>query len=200
MHISKKRLKEMKMAWTDEMIETLKKLWDQGVSTGEIGKRLGVTKNSVVGKVHRLKLVGRPSPIKRADGSQPAKKAQEKPKETKAEAKKVKEVLQKEPKKAEKSVKDEPKKVEKLEPIKTKQIEHLKEEIQLMKVKESIEIPPSNRKDGGYTLTELGINSCRWPIGDPKDENFHFCGKKTKMGQTYCEEHSQIAYVKIIKK
>jgi GcrA cell cycle regulator len=51
--------------WTDERVETLRKLWADGLTTGEIGKRLGVSKNAVVGKAHRLGLKSRPSPIKR---------------------------------------------------------------------------------------------------------------------------------------
>lgn len=46
------------------------------------------------------------------------------------------------------------------------------------------------------SLTDLDNHTCRWPVGDPKDENFHFCGRKIKIGQTYCEEHAAIAYVK----
>ena len=42
------------MAWTEQMVEDLKKMWHEGLTTGEIGKRLGVSKNSIVGKVHRL--------------------------------------------------------------------------------------------------------------------------------------------------
>lgn len=53
------------MAWTEQMVEDLKKMWHEGLTTGEIGKRLGVSKNSIVGKVHRLQLSGRPSPIKK---------------------------------------------------------------------------------------------------------------------------------------
>ena len=70
------------MPWTDEMVESLKKMWDEGISTGEIGRRLGVSKNSIVGKVHRLQLTARPSPIKRKDGSTPTK-AKSAPKEKK---------------------------------------------------------------------------------------------------------------------
>lgn len=55
------------MAWTEQMVEDLKKMWHEGLTTGEIGKRLGVSKNSIVGKVHRLQLSGRPSPIKKKD-------------------------------------------------------------------------------------------------------------------------------------
>lgn len=56
------------MSWNAEKIDELTKLWDQGLSASVIGKKLGVSKNAVVGKAHRLKLPARPSPIKR-DGS-----------------------------------------------------------------------------------------------------------------------------------
>lgn len=52
------------MAWTEEKIKQLKKLWAKGKSTVEIGRELGISKNAVVGKVHRLGLDSRPSPIK----------------------------------------------------------------------------------------------------------------------------------------
>lgn len=51
------------MNWSDEMIIRLRALWDEGVSTAEIGRRLGVSKNAAVGKAHRLDLPERPSPI-----------------------------------------------------------------------------------------------------------------------------------------
>ncbi len=49
--------------WTSERTETLVKLWNEGLPTSEIGRRLEVTKNSVVGKAHRMKLPKRQSPI-----------------------------------------------------------------------------------------------------------------------------------------
>ena len=58
------------MAWTDEMVEDLRRMWKEGLTTGEIGKRLNVSKNSIVGKVHRLGLSGRPSPIKKKEDAQ----------------------------------------------------------------------------------------------------------------------------------
>jgi GcrA cell cycle regulator len=54
--------------WTEEAIARLRMLWAEGHSASEIGRRLGVSKNAVVGKVHRLGLPARPSPIRR-DGS-----------------------------------------------------------------------------------------------------------------------------------
>jgi GcrA cell cycle regulator len=53
------------MEWTDEIIAQLKELWGEGLSTAEIGRRLSITKNAVVGKAHRLGLPPRPSPIRR---------------------------------------------------------------------------------------------------------------------------------------
>lgn len=52
------------MDWTDETIARLRELWDQGLSTAEIGRQLEITKNAVVGKAHRLGLPPRPSPIR----------------------------------------------------------------------------------------------------------------------------------------
>jgi GcrA cell cycle regulator len=53
------------MDWTNEAIERLRALWAEGHSTAEIGRRMGVSKNAVVGKAHRLNLSARPSPIRR---------------------------------------------------------------------------------------------------------------------------------------
>ena len=52
------------MDWNDQAISTLRALWTDGHSTAEIGRRMGITKNAVIGKVHRLGLSGRPSPIR----------------------------------------------------------------------------------------------------------------------------------------
>ena len=48
------------MSWTDERVETLKKMWNEGQSASQIAKELGgVTRNAVIGKVHRLGLSNR---------------------------------------------------------------------------------------------------------------------------------------------
>lgn len=54
----------MEKIWTDELVFRLKRLWKNGVPTGRIGAELGVTKNAVCGKVRRLELTPRGSPIK----------------------------------------------------------------------------------------------------------------------------------------
>src|SRR6185295_3888656 len=53
------------MSWTDERIETLKKMWDSGLTATQIAEELGgVSRNAVIGKAHRLGLPARPSPVK----------------------------------------------------------------------------------------------------------------------------------------
>lgn len=126
----------MAVEWTDERIELLKSLWAEGLPAGEIGRRLEVTKNAVVGKVHRLGLPKRPSPIKNAVSSSTTPRA--KPK----------------------------KKVKADEPIR---------------------------------LADLGPGMCSWPIGDPGNPDFHFCGAKSIPGKPYCLAHCEKAYVRTTK-
>jgi GcrA cell cycle regulator len=54
------------LEWPEDVTARLRVLWDEGHSTSEIGRRLGVSKNAIVGKAHRLDLTARPSPIKRS--------------------------------------------------------------------------------------------------------------------------------------
>lgn len=129
------------MTWTPEKIKSLKKLWQKGKSTVEIGKALGISKNAVVGKVHRLELTARPSPIKSKSGAKPA---------TKAAAKTTK--------------------------------------------SSKTSVPPTKTV---VKLMDLKLTSCRWPIGDPKDPDFHFCGKTTQTGKSYCPEHCKMAYISL---
>ncbi len=56
------------MEWNEDSILRLRGLWNEGHSTAEIGRRMGITKNAVVGKAHRLTLPARPSPINRLPG------------------------------------------------------------------------------------------------------------------------------------
>lgn len=64
------------MDWSAEAIERLRALWAEGHSTAEIGRRMGISKNAVVGKAHRLSLPARPSPIRREAGAAPAPRPQ----------------------------------------------------------------------------------------------------------------------------
>ena len=69
--------------WTDDAtIATLRRLWSEGHSTAEIGRRMGISKNAVVGKAHRLDLPGRRSPIKPRDPSAPKPKRKPRSRQT----------------------------------------------------------------------------------------------------------------------
>lgn len=170
------------MAWTEQMVEDLRKMWKEGLTTGEIGKRLNVSKNSIVGKVHRLGLSGRPSPIKKKseDNTANAAKEAKAPAAEKAEKKTVEPVKPAAPAKA----------------LPQKAAEPAAKEFEPRLAHKE----PAKKHNGFVSLTDLDCHTCRWPIGDPKDENFHFCGKKIKIGQTYCDEHASVAYVKPAKK
>ena len=171
------------MAWTDEMVEQLKQMWQEGLTTGEIGKRLNVSKNSIVGKVHRLGLSGRPSPIKKKD-----EEAEKKPQSpAKATA----------PKTGKAPAPKEEKKVAPTVVARETSTEVLKK---AAPERTGTDCATPRNTSGLTMLTDLDNHTCRWPIGDPKDDNFHFCGKKIKIGQTYCEEHAAVAYVKTNKK
>lgn len=61
--------------WTPEIIGRLRALWAEGHSTAEIGRRLRVSKNAIVGKAHRLNLPARPSPIKPGSPRKPRGRA-----------------------------------------------------------------------------------------------------------------------------
>ncbi len=49
-------------------------------------------------------------------------------------------------------------------------------------------------KNGGISLLELTEKTCRYPYGDPKKPNFHFCGSNCLPGLPYCAEHAAVAY------
>lgn len=192
------------MAWTDKMVEDLKIMWKQGLTTGEIGRRLGVSKNSIVGKVHRLQLDARPSPIKRKD--EPKTGDLFAPKNTAKETaeKKTKPQIKSAPK-TEKTPQAEKKTVANIKdnavaakPAKEKTSEEKNIDISS---KFFLKQPTISKEfNGNAMLIDLDNHTCRWPLGDPKDENFRFCGRKVRIGQTYCEEHSALAYVKPTKK
>mgnify|MGYP001462244104 CR=1 FL=1 len=61
--------------WTEERLEELKKLWAQGLSISQIGEALGVSRNAIAGKAHRMGLPKRPSPISKtvSEAKKPSK-------------------------------------------------------------------------------------------------------------------------------
>ncbi len=54
------------------------------------------------------------------------------------------------------------------------------------------DIPPA--RGNGVKMVDLKDRMCRWPFGDPRDANFHFCGGPGVPGLPYCPEHAKMAY------
>ncbi|MBN9531592.1 MAG: GcrA cell cycle regulator [Alphaproteobacteria bacterium] len=158
------------MGWTAEKIEQLNKLWSEGMSITEIGKILGMTRNAVVGKAHRLGLAKRPSPIARAPGPRPA--AQPAP-----AAQPTRSVVAPAPAAAVSA------------PVVEAPVVTAKPALPVMPQ------PARPRPAPAFRATRVANGpACRWPIGDPKSPDFHFCGSPSIEGKPYCEKHCAMAY------
>ncbi|HEX4893138.1 MAG TPA: GcrA family cell cycle regulator [Hyphomicrobiaceae bacterium] len=152
------------MSWNDERVELLKKLWAEGLSASQIATRIGaVTRNAVIGKVHRLGLSGRATTSRvktHRPRTRPATvKRVAKPKFASVGNTALQRLYQAE-----------------AEPY--------------VPQAEELEIPVNERK----SIQTLGESHCRWPIGDPQEAEFHFCGRNKVPGLPYCEHHARRAY------
>lgn len=178
------------MSWTDERINTLKKMWGAGKSASEIAEKLGgVTRNAVIGKAHRLGLSGRPSPIKKVAPKKAASAAA-------APAKKAaapKPVAAPKPKAAPAPVKRAAPAPVKAAPVSRAPVNapgKPPEIIQLAALANA-----SSQPDGSIiSILELNERTCRWPVGDPKDPAFGYCGSPVYAAHPYCAEHVAIAF------
>ncbi len=155
------------MEWTDETIGKLRCLWAEGLSTAEIGRRMGVSKNAVVGKAHRLNLASRPSPIRR-DGAGGRRRQ---PRRTQGPTLPALTA----------SAAPMPAEAPRLSP---RLDAHLVERSPPV-----LRAVPAARPGGRVT-------PCCWPIGEPGTRSFRFCDDASVGGKPYCEEHAARAYVK----
>ncbi len=153
--------------WTDERIEQLKKLWSDGLSASQIANEIGgITRNAVIGKIHRLGLSGRTKP---AAASQPR---QPKPRKPMA---------------PQRSFQPQTRGNTALAPA-------LRPEIEA--APEAAPAPVENVVPFGErcSIMTLKESSCRWPLGDPGRADFAFCGARKESGLPYCAYHARIAY------
>jgi GcrA cell cycle regulator len=191
------------MSWTDERVETLKRMWGEGQSASQIAKELGgVTRNAVIGKVHRLGLsnraggkededegvaappqaahparpepaAARPDPAPRPEAARPAAPA------APAAAAPVSNVTQLPVRKpiipAGQPLPPQPS----LNEISPEALASVRE------------VEKRARK---LTLMELTERTCKWPIGDPATDDFWFCGLPSLPGKPYCEAHVGVAF------
>ncbi len=183
------------MSWTDERVETLKKMWAEGQSASQIAKELGgVTRNAVIGKVHRLGLsnrAGGTTTTAKTPAKEKAKPAPKKPAAKKLDAKpdtppevpaseEVAEIKPAAP--ARKAI------IPAGQPLPPQPSANEISPEALAKVSE---IEKSAKKLGLLELTE---RTCKWPIGDPATEDFWFCGLPVQAGKPYCEAHVSVAF------
>jgi GcrA cell cycle regulator len=162
------------MNWTDERVELLKKLWADGLSASQIAAQLGgVTRNAVIGKVHRLKLSSRgratASPV-RQKKTQAAASSVRSPSRSATTSRTMTASIGATALQTQFDA----------EPI-TRQV---------LRPGENVVVPISRR----LQLIQLNERTCKWPNGDPLSEDFHFCGNDAAETGPYCNYHSRIAF------
>ena len=159
------------MDWSAEAIERLRALWAEGHSTAEIGRRMGISKNAVVGKAHRLNLSARPSPIRRDAMPRPpsvarvsAPRAAPAPRPAAMPQRPV--------------MAPAPAPVMKAPPPPQSMVRSFPS------------LAPRTMPRSGSQ------KACCWPIGEPGTAAFRFCAAASMAAKPYCEEHAALAYVK----
>ncbi|EAQ25374.1 GcrA family cell cycle regulator [Roseovarius sp. 217] len=189
------------MSWNDERVELLKKMWGEGQSASQIAKELGgVTRNAVIGKVHRLGLSNR-----NGTGSTGAATPSTPDQKTKPTAAKAAEAPQPKPT-PKPSVKADARQEPVNDPAPVAPISRVKAIIPagqpLPPQPSANEIDPEalakvsaiEKKAKKLTLMELTERTCKWPVGDPATPDFWFCGLPVQSGKPYCEAHVGVAF------
>ncbi len=195
------------MSWTDERVELLKKMWGEGQSASQIAKELGgVTRNAVIGKVHRLGLSNRAASASSSAAS-PAAKSEAKPAAAEKPAAPAAAAAPKAEPKAKPSPRTEPARPPSPEP--TAEARSIPARRQIIPAGQPLPPQPSaneispealakvnevEKKARKISLMELTERTCKWPVGDPATEDFWFCGLPVQAGKPYCEAHVGVAF------
>lgn len=176
------------MNWTDERVERLKRLWAEGLSASQIAAQLGgVSRNAVIGKVHRLNLPGRV----KAGGPATTTRAPKRPAAATPAARPT--TFAARPAAAA-SASAAPTN----RPVSRPANIISSSDSMDLTVLEPVELTPVNDRAmpqaRRLVLTELTERTCKWPVGDPLKEDFHFCGAEACDGSPYCKYHARMAY------
>lgn len=196
------------MSWTDERVELLKRMWAEGQSASQIAKELGgVTRNAVIGKVHRLGLSNRAGDgaaqgdEAEAPVAAPAAARAEAPRP--AEAPRAAAPQPEAPRAApvERAAPAAPPPSATVTPLPVRKAvipagQPLPPQPSLNEISPEAlasvrEVEKRARK---LTLMELTERTCKWPIGDPATDDFWFCGLPSLPGKPYCEAHVGVAF------
>ncbi|MDG1280038.1 MAG: GcrA family cell cycle regulator [Pseudorhodobacter sp.] len=201
------------MSWTDERVETLKKMWAEGQSASQIAKELGgVTRNAVIGKVHRLGLSNRAAPgaEKEEAAPEPVAAAPVAPPKVEAAAPPP---PPKPPEPPLRASDPRPSPPDRTTAAAVAQVVSNVTPLPLRKtiVPAGQPLPPQpsaneispealasvrevEKHAKRISLMELTERTCKWPIGDPATEDFWFCGLPSTAGKPYCEAHVGVAF------
>lgn len=180
----------MNAGWTEDRVGALKKLWLEGQSASQIAKALGggVTRNAVIGKVHRLGLSGRAAP------SQPARTtfrtARPSTKAAATAAAPATNAAPAAPAPQPTQAPSAPRRIEAVAP---------RPATVPTQVAQPSAPAPMPELPGTATVLTLGAHMCKWPIGDPSSREFSFCGRRASEG-VYCVEHARVAYQPQVRK
>jgi GcrA cell cycle regulator len=172
------------MSWTDERVETLKRMWNEGQSASQIAKELGgVTRNAVIGKVHRLGLSNRNGgPVKPGSDGDEVEEPQTAPPAPEPAAPQPKDTAPQAPIPMRRPI------VPAGQPLPPQPSAN---EISPEALATVREVEKSARR---ISLMELTERTCKWPIGDPATDDFWFCGLSVQPGKPYCEAHVGVAF------
>ncbi len=194
------------MSWTDERIEILRKLWEQGNTASQIAEVLGgVSRNAVIGKAHRLGLQSRPSPVKSSEPAEapaspaappappaapPPAAAPPPPPPPPPPATPVKAAPEPAPAPAPRP------QAPAYNPITATGAPLYNPDSPMPQAPPRRLVPakPSAEIADKTSLLDLSDKICRWPLGHPGEPDFHFCGKPSNPGFPYCTEHCAVAY------
>ena len=199
------------MSWTDERIDTLKTMWEKGLTANQIAQALGgVSRNAVIGKAHRLGLQARPSPVKpnEPEGKAASAKPEAAPKPARsapvaAAPAPAKPIAAPPPALPEMTESDEiaPEKVPTVIMRSVGPGGFLRQapgEQQAPSTpappRRLVPAKPSAEMANKTTLLDLNDRICKWPLGHPGEPDFHFCGEKVNPGFPYCVAHCSHAY------
>jgi len=197
------------MSWTDERIETLKKMWDSGLTATQIAEELGgVSRNAVIGKAHRLGLPSRPSPVKPNEAkAEKAEKPEPRPAPAPVAAAPTPAPAPRaavaEPESREAGAAPAPAEPKPEGPVLRsvgpggflrQNPGEQAAPITPAPPRRLVPAKPSDAIAGKTGLLDLNDRICKWPLGHPGEPDFHFCGDKVNPGFPYCVAHCGHAY------
>jgi GcrA cell cycle regulator len=195
------------MSWTEERIDRLKKMWQDGATASQIADELGgVSRNAVIGKAHRLGLEARPSPVKPGEEKEKPAPAAAAPAPKAAPPERIA------PKAAAPAAQSSPAPAH---PTRTAP-QRSAQEMQYRSIgpggfvrqgpgdqqapippappRRLVPAKPSPEVADKTSLLDLNDRICKWPMGHPGEPDFYFCGEPANPGFPYCVEHCGVAY------